>query len=182
MTDLIKLPPPMLANFCYVKSGVVNLAAQTYNKFTKVYCMPSIYKWNTSQFQQHGQILINITWKKTETITVCLLRQEKELKIQRSNWTTATMSLPCLTMSNIQNKKLKWTITAMCFSSFFFFGELQLWVYHAKQTKPKLKRLKETIFRLQMCGERYKAAEDLLKLSGRLRLLMAQVLTINNTA
>lgn len=87
-----------------------------------------------------------------------------------------------LTMSNIQNKKLKWTITAMCFSSFFFFGELQLWVYHAKQTKPKLKRLKETIFRLQMCGERYKAAEDLLKLSGRLRLLMAQVLTITNTA
>lgn len=51
-----------------------------------------------------------------------------------------------------------------------------------KQTKPKLKRLKETIFRLQMCGERYKAAEDLLKLSGRLRLLMAQVLTITNTA
>lgn len=97
MTDLIKLPPPMLANFCYVKSGVVNLAAQTYNKFTKVYCMPSIYKWNTSQFQQHGQILINITWKKTETITVCLLRQVKELKIQRSNWTTATMSLPCRT-------------------------------------------------------------------------------------
>lgn len=38
-----------------------------------------------------------------------------------------------------------------------------------------MKRLKETIFRLQMCGERYKAAEDLLKLSGRLRLLMAQI-------